>query len=141
MQQHIKSVAHERAVETKFAKPLCTSLPTHSIEKGFQKADEGTLEKMDKLFRSAYYIMYLAKNERPFTDFKDILELQNLNGLSLGLTYFNDKAAKEFISNIAGSYFDELKDLLKESKYFSVFCDGTTDKSESEKEIIMVKVL
>ena len=82
-----------------------------------------------------------SKNERHFTDYKDILELQNLNGLSLGETYCNDKAPKEFISNIAGSYFDDLKDLLKYSKYFSLFCDGTTDKSESEKEIITVKVL
>ena len=70
------------------------------------------------------------------------IELQNLNGLNLGQTYFNDKAAKDFMTHIAGYYADELKELLfNESKYFSLFCDGTTDKSESEKEIIMVKVL
>ena len=38
-------------------------------------------------------------------------------------------------------YFDNLKSLLKDSKYFSLFCDGSTDRTESEKEIIMVKVL
>ena len=38
-------------------------------------------------------------------------------------------------------YFDNSKSLLKDSKYFSLFCDGSTVRTESEKEIIMVKVL
>lgn len=93
---------------------------------------------MDKLLRTAYYIV---KKEKPFADFKELLQLQNYNGLSLWETYFNEKAAKEFISHIANFHFDELKGLLKSAKYFSMFCDGSTDRTESEKEIIMVKVL
>ena len=38
-------------------------------------------------------------------------------------------------------YFDNSKSLLKDSKYLSLFCDGSTVRTESEKEIIMVKVL
>lgn len=34
-----------------------------------------------------------------------------------------------------------MKGLLKSAKYFSIFCDGSTDRTESEKEIIIVKVL
>lgn len=49
---------------------------------------------MDKLLRTAYYIV---KKEKPFADFKELLQLQNYNGLSLWETYFNEKAAKELI--------------------------------------------
>ena len=37
-------------------------------------------------------------------------------------------------------FLGELKTLLTDSRFFSLFCDGSKDKSESEKEIIMVKV-
>lgn len=107
IQQHIKSVAHQKAVDTKKANDLQAKNKPTPIEKGFQKLDEHILTKMDRLFRTAYY---LVKKEGPFTDFPDILELQKLNGASeLGDTYFNDKAAKEFISEIAGFHHDELK--------------------------------
>lgn len=135
---HVKSVVHERAVSAKLAKQLKDQNETTPIEKGFQKADEKALIKMDKLFRTAYYI---AKNERPFTDFKDLLQLQKINGLDVGETYFTNKAAKEFVSNITEVLFDELKKLLHDADYFSVFCDGSTDRTETDKEIVMVKVL
>lgn len=34
-----------------------------------------------------------------------------------------------------------MKGLLKSAKYFSIFCDGSTDRTESEKEIIIVKMM
>ena len=41
-----------------------------------------------KLFNTAYYI---AKNERPFSDFNQLCTLQVKNGVTLGETYLNDK--------------------------------------------------
>ena len=79
--------------------------------------------------------------KRPFTDFPDLLDLQTLNGVGLWGTYHNDKAAKEFITHIAGVYQDNLQKHLHKSDYFSVYCDGSTDRSESEKELVMVRVI
>ncbi len=76
------------------------------LEKGFQKLDE--LDKMDKLFRTAFY---LVKNERPFKDFAGLIELQNRNDARLGATYCNDKAAQTFEREVADHYADNL--LLK----------------------------
>ena len=95
-------------------------------------------EKMYKLFRTAYY---LALSERPFTDYPKIIELQNLNGIELGETCQNDKATKEFISQIAGYFADELKNCIESLPFISIYSDGSTDRSEKEKEIVMVKVL
>ncbi|KAK2553006.1 Zinc finger protein 862 [Acropora cervicornis] len=108
------------------------------IEKGLQKMDEKTLQNMDKLFQTAFY---LAWKERPFTDFPDFLDLQTLNGPGVWGTYYNDKAAKEFITHIAEIYQDNLQKQLHNSDYFSVYCDESTDRSESEKELVMVRVI
>jgi hypothetical protein len=88
--------------------------------------------------KTAYHV---AVYEKPFTDFERMIELQNANGISLGDTYVNDKSAKKFISEIGGEYRDNVYSLLHDADYFSVFRDGSTDRTETEKEVIMVKVL
>ena len=117
VRQHLKNPLHDKALKVKFAKASAEANQPSIIEKSFLKADVATLVKMDKLYRTAFYI---AWKERPFTDFKDLLDLQTLNGITLGETYFNDKAAKDFIFHIADMYFDNLKSLLKNSEYFSL---------------------
>lgn len=61
------------------------------IEKGLQKMDEKTLQNMDKLFQTAFY---LAWKERPFTDFPDLLDLQTLR-LRSGIPFGFVGAGKE----------------------------------------------
>lgn len=134
---HVKSSTHHRAVAAKLAFALKENQNVTPIEKGFQKSDEQTLLKMDKLMRTVLF----GKKERPFSDCCDLLNLQNLNGLELCHTYFSDKAAKEFASHIAEMYFDKMKELLHNADYFCVFCDGSTDCSETEKEIVMINSL
>ena len=129
---------HKSAVDAKLAADKKQRNEQSPIEKGLQKMDEKTLQSMDKLFQTAFY---LAWKERPFTDFPDLLDLQTLNGVGLWGTYHNDKAAKEFITHIAGVYQDNLQKPLHKSDYFSVYCDGSTDRSESEKELVMVRVI
>ena len=62
-------------------------------------------------------------------------------GLVFGVLHHNDKAAKEFISHVAGVYQDDLQKHLHKLEYFSVYCDGSTDRSFSEKELVMVRVI
>ncbi|KAK6191936.1 hypothetical protein SNE40_003508 [Patella caerulea] len=140
VQQHKKSTSHDRAFQTKVAIDITKNkkdqLPP--IETAFKKLGEDELIKMDKLFRTAYY---LVKKERPFSDFRDLVELQNFNDANIGQGYCNDKAVKNFVSVIADGYSEGLKELLTQADFFSIFCDGSTDRTEVEKELIMVKVL
>ena len=80
VRQHLKNPLHEKTLKAKFAKASAEANQPSAIEKSFLKADEATLVKMDKLYRTAFYI---ARKERPFTDFKDLLDLQTLNGITL----------------------------------------------------------
>ena len=52
---------------------------------------------MMKLFNISYFI---AKHERPFSDFQDLCKLHVKNGLSLGETYINDKGCRVFVEAI-----------------------------------------
>ena len=135
---HVKSSMHDRAVSAKAAHDRKLKNEPSDIEKGFQKMDLSTSLKMTKLFRTAYYI---AQSERPFSDFPALVELQDMNGLSLGDTYHTEKAARNFVEHIGGVYFDNVKGLMHNADYFSIFCDGSTDRSDTEKEVIFVKCL
>ena len=132
------SVNHERSVSAKAAKDKIKNNELTAIEAGFENMNAEIMQKMVKFFRTAYY---LAINDRPFTDFPGVLQLQTLNGISLGDTYCNDKACKQFISHVAGSMFDKLKSELHRSPYISIYCDGSTDNSNKEKELVMVRFL
>ena len=55
--------------------------------------------------------------------------------------YRTDKQAKEFIAHIAGVCHDNLQKLLPSCDYFCAYCDGSTDRTNSEKELVMVRVL
>jgi hypothetical protein len=100
------------------------------IEQGLMKLDKYQLEKMEKLFRTAHYI---AANAKPFTDFEDLCKLQIANKVVLGVTYFNDKSCVQFITHIAGCHFDNLKTLLDNSPFISIYCDGTTDNANTQR--------
>ena len=81
---HRKAVFHKQAVKTKIAKQRQERNEPSELEKGFQRANKEVYDRMVMLFRSAYF---LVKKERPYSDFPDLIELQSLNGLSLGETY------------------------------------------------------
>ena len=135
---HKKSSSHQIALKVKAAEEKKASHQHTEIESSFLKMDSQQMVKMTYLFNIAYYI---AIEEKPFTDFSKLMHLHKKNSLDLGVTYANDKRCKTFIQEIANFYFDDLKLDLEKSDYFSIFSDGTTDRTESEKEVIMVKYM
>ena len=48
-------------------------------------------EVMTKVFTTAYFVL---KTEKPFTAFPSLLELQEINGLDVGINYRNDMACR-----------------------------------------------
>ena len=62
------------------------------IPEALARLDEESFKKMEFLFNTAYYLVYL---KLPFSIFSQLCSLQRKNGLSLGNTYMNDQACKE----------------------------------------------
>ena len=97
-----------------------------------------TLDKLEKLFRTAYY---LAITEQPMSRFQQACELQNMNGAVLGETYANDASCKMFLHAINETMVNDLVADLHNSSTFSLLTDGSTDSGIIEEEIMFVKYM
>ena len=90
-------------------------------------------------FNSAYY---LAKKERPFRDYPDLLNLQIKNSVpKFGEIYANERAAAVFTDYIAAAEKEEFIKAFGEGSYFSELSDGSTDNSVLEQELVYVLFL
>lgn len=96
-----------------------------------------TEEKMKKLFNISYFI---AKQERPFSDFEDLCKLHVKNGLSLEETYINDKGCV-FIEAIDGVMKEDESQLVNKQRFISVMADSGTDTSNKDLELVYVRFL
>ena len=108
------------------------------LERAIMSMGKEQQEKMEKLFRSAYY---LVQAERPFRDFANLMELQEVNGLSFGETYRNSKQCRTFVNFIAEEIRSNLIQALQREDFYSVCMDSRTDLGVIEEEIIQVRYL
>ena len=110
-----------------------------AIGKSFKNMCKEDVNASRILFNSAYY---LAKKECPYTDFPDLLKLQEKNQTpGIKPCYRNDRAAAGFVDSIARVTKDSLKYDLGNANYFCVLSDGSTDSSVTEEELVYVLFL
>ncbi|KAK2555882.1 hypothetical protein P5673_022544 [Acropora cervicornis] len=83
---------------------------------------------MKKLFNKFSY--FIAKHERPSSDFEDLCKLHVKNGLSLGETYSNDIA-------IDGVMKEDESQQVNKQRFISVMADSGTDTSNKDLELVM----
>ena len=141
VKKHVTSEIHKRAVDLALKKELGPKEYVENIRqntaigKSITRMHKKTRKLMKNYFSTAYY---LAKNEKPFRDFPELLDLQELNGLDVQKGYRTDRAAAVFVDFIAESMKLPLKEYLMKAKYYSILQDGSTDLSVSEQELIYI---
>ena len=94
------------------------------------------MSQVEALFRTAFY---LAKNGRPFRDFKGLLQLHQCNGVTVGSTYWNEINARVFVMYIHEAMFARMKMAVASSKFFSILSDGSTDSANVQEEIVYIR--
>ncbi|XP_062506352.1 zinc finger protein 862-like [Corticium candelabrum] len=109
---------------------------TTVIGSGILRLHEGERQRYRCLFRTAYAV---AKRCKPFVDYEYICKLQILNGVDLGKNYLHEKAAAKFIKYVADEIRLTTARALVEHRYVSVICDGSTDLTVIEQEMVMVR--
>ena len=92
--------------------------------------------KMTFLFRNAHYI---AKSNRPYSDFVQLCLLDKAKGIDIGDTYITDKSCQKFVSSVAMARQQEQDDIVKEGSFLSIISDGSTDVSSKQAEIVYVR--
>ncbi|XP_070536928.1 zinc finger protein 862-like [Ptychodera flava] len=135
LRKHESSKPHRASVDRKIIESSAVPRP---IVTSVMNMDKLQYERLTVLFNTAYYI---AKNEKPFSDFAGLLALQEQNRVKVGNSYRNDKQAAYFISFMAEALREDLVKEITESKLYSVLNDSSTDRSTVEEEIVYVRIL
>ena len=92
-----KIVRHKTSHAHTIAEEIILSAEKSCIESHIDNLRHLELEDTKRIFRTAYY---LAKNNRPYTDHHDLVELQQLNGTDLGVGLHSSYSATEIIDHI-----------------------------------------
>ena len=139
--RNIKAHANNRKHEICYAakqQRVLQERGSRDIVQALRQMSPETEEKMKKLFNISYFI---AKCERPFSDFADLCKLHEKNGLPLGDTYINDKGCRVFVEVINGVMKEDESQQLNESRFISVMADSGTDTSNKDLELVYVRFL
>ena len=100
-----------------------------TIDDSIQKQVEEEAEKTASLFRTAYI---LAKNNRPYTDYQELVVLQQENGLDMGTTLHSRYTAKGITDHTAKEMRQKiLHHMLTKDQRFTVLIDESTTLSSS----------
>lgn len=83
-------------------------------------------KEMEIKLNTAYFV---AKEELPFSKFEGLLSLQRKNGVSINLTYANEKSCAGFVSFLSAC----------SKNFFSIMADGSADFSGVENETIVCR--
>jgi hypothetical protein len=106
-----------------------------------RKMHSKRFEHLKCLFNIAYYI---AKFNKPLTDFKNLIALLNKHDVDTGPgrvveEYQNDMKCKEFVSVIADIIKQELVKEIKDSSTVSLLLDASTDISTEEELVLYTR--
>ena len=105
----------------------------------FQKMCERDRDNLRMKFNLVYYLL---KQERPFSDYPQLLKLQTKNRVKpIGSCYLHEQAAAMFAEVIGDVHHRSLKEKLAKARYYSVLNDESSDTSVSEKELVYVLFL
>ncbi len=90
-----------------------------------------------KVFRTAYY---LAKNDRPYTDHADLIELQELNGIDLGRILHSNVTCSDIVDHISDDMRKALIAKILETKsLISILIDESTSIGKTSCLIVYLR--
>ena len=139
---HCNSMQHKEAVRldernkmgaSAYAQEVVKSSP---IGRGLKKMCEKDISSMCVKFNATYY---LAKKERPFSDYPDLLALHKKNKVkNIGKSYATDRACAVFADSIGGVMKETFQNDIAKARFFCVLNDGSTDSSVKEQELVYI---
>ena len=108
---------------------------------GIQQMSEKDCETSSKFHKIFFHIMlfHSVLQGLSFTAFQNQVVLEKLHGVKFTSTYENENACKNFIFGISKCLFAEnVKKILHLVNFIAILCDGSTDNSVIEQEVLYV---
>uniref|UniRef100_A0A8C5P9S0 TTF-type domain-containing protein n=1 Tax=Leptobrachium leishanense TaxID=445787 RepID=A0A8C5P9S0_9ANUR len=125
--KHKENVDKVKAKDTPEERPLAVCI---------KKMDAAMFQHMTHMFNVAYYV---AKSEKPFRDFMDLLTLAAKLYVPILQKYGNDVQCKQFIHYIAKIIRESLVANIKKSTFVGIMIDGSTDQTSTEHANVYVR--
>ncbi|XP_071835235.1 zinc finger protein 862-like [Apostichopus japonicus] len=101
-------------------------------------AEEAEKTRVSKLTEIAYF---LAKEEIAFKKFPAHVQQEMRHGVKLRGAHLNEKGCREFTECINDAMVEDLKNKIKNTAFYSVLTDGSTDSGILEKELTYILFL
>lgn len=132
------------------------SLPCHkeavqdiSLRKEFQSSHKTAVDrKTESLTSSLHCVYWMAKENLPSSKYSAVLDLLDFEGvdvqsMSVGknASYHSRATVEEFQESLFEVLESELVDKVKNSQFFSILCDESTDISNTKKLIIYMRLI
>lgn len=119
------------------AQSITAKANEETIENVCDKMNLSNLKSTIKVFRSAYC---LAKNDRPFSDYSKLLQLQKMNGVDIGVGLHSRFSATEIIDHISDGMKKRITQQVKSiSGKISILIDESTTLSDKSTLIVYLK--
>ena len=129
IKKHLESESH------KFASEFTVTNGRKAIEKSVEKITAASEETTANVFKTAYYI---ALSDRPYSDFESLIELQQLNGVDLGMILHSRRTCANIIDHISTSMRRCLThNFVKSEAKMAVLRD---ESSLSNKSLLIVNI-
>ncbi|KAJ4923574.1 hypothetical protein JOQ06_004112 [Pogonophryne albipinna] len=118
IREHKNSAAHNEAV-----KILQTANKDILLNMN-ASSQESVFESTAKVFMTAYYV---AKNNKPFTDFESLIDLQQANSANLGRVLHSKTVCVDIIEHVSSQMKKELlKKIIETKSKITVLADEST---------------
>lgn len=128
---------HKSSSSHKAAEKIAEVARSETIEKVVDTMNEKHLETTKTVFRTAYYI---AKNNRTYSDHFNLLELQNINGIDIGVGLHSRNTAAAIIDHISDEMKRRIIQQIKNiSGKISVIIDESTTLGSKSTLIVYLK--
>lgn len=114
-----------------------TILEDSAMKKCVKKMTVNEHRALVNLFHIAYF---KAQKGHIFTNLKNMLELEKLHRVEFQLgSYQNETTCSNFVNSVADYLFiKDIVERLKKANFVAVLCDGPTDISVTEQEVVYV---
>ena len=125
--EHGNSKAHNEATKI---------LETGKMDARIRR-QEAKFECTAKVFRTAYYV---AKNDKPFTDFQSLVELQEANSVDLGHVLHSKTICIDIIEHVSSQIkWELLKMIIKNKSKITVLADESTSMGHKSTLIVYLR--
>lgn len=132
-----KIIEHKQSQAHLAAQRIIDTSKKQSIETVCDALNVTHKESTKTVFRSAYY---LAKNDRPYSDHFELLELQRLNGVDIGVGLHSRYSATSIIDHVAHEMKVKITSKIKnEGGKISIILDESTSLSSKSVLIVYLK--